>query len=200
MIHLVSIHAPARGATVIWVAIFAVLEVSIHAPARGATLSALRASPDDTGFNSRSREGSDRHPREHTPIPSGFNSRSREGSDLRGLSPPLLVSCFNSRSREGSDLESDKYFDTQEVSIHAPARGATVVTCYRWMLLLCFNSRSREGSDGIEIQRLMEIDVSIHAPARGATGTILFDRRPSMFQFTLPRGERPGCVCSLPSG
>ncbi len=34
---IVSIHAPARGATIVWTRIYLLSCVSIHAPARGAT-------------------------------------------------------------------------------------------------------------------------------------------------------------------
>ena len=99
-----------------------------------------------------------------------FNSRSREGSDsylsLGGVSPSsfqftlprgerlitnyygwCLRVGFNSRSREGSDRIRAKISPRQLVSIHAPARGATVWD-YSWSRTnLSFNSRSREGSD-----------------------------------------------------
>ena len=54
-----------------------------------------------------------------------------------------------------------------------------------------FNSRSREGSDSTAVDVLDELDVSIHAPARGATYHLCCHLALSLFQFTLPRGERP---------
>ena len=77
--------------------------------------------------------------------------------------------CFNSRSREGSDIfHSDRIF-RGNVSIHAPARGATWSGRETKNSLRSFNSRSREGSDSRRYLRRMETLVSIHAPARGAT-------------------------------
>ena len=77
----------------------------------------------------------------------GFNPRSRTGSDYTYI-PNIYVTCsFNPRSRTGSDPVEDLVSDTQIVSIHAPARGAT-------------SSFDNEASKG---------PVSIHAPARGAT-------------------------------
>ena len=100
---------------------------------------------------------------------------------------------FNSRSREGSDIRSARVLiSPSDVSIHAPARGATAVdetlnadstfqfTLPRGERRLCderyhvatrFNSRSREGSDSSLLDE---------------------PRRPVGFQFTLPRGERRG--------
>ena len=81
----VSIHAPARGATVCSFGAIILDSVSIHAPARGATYrSVLRL------WSSRS-----------------FNSRSREGSDFDSFASSCFCSCFNSRSREGSDAIFD---------------------------------------------------------------------------------------------
>ena len=83
--------------------------------------------PRISGFNSRSREGSDgnvgRDPERkgefqftlprgerqllllsHVGYLLGFNSRSREGSDDTFVCMMLISLGFNSRSREGSDL------------------------------------------------------------------------------------------------
>ena len=83
----------------------------------------------------------------------------------------LGSSGFNSRSREGSDLLCVYTLgDSKNVSIHAPARGATATSFYSTLRLLGFNSRSREGSDKGVLDRILSGD---------------------KFQFTLPRGERP---------
>ena len=55
----ISIHAPARGATVVWIFKFVQIWISIHAPARGATQPAIRYVRHSGHFNPRSREGSD---------------------------------------------------------------------------------------------------------------------------------------------
>ena len=144
--------------------------VSIHAPARGATMVTLPTQTAEASFNSRSREGSDRADMIwsglavdvsiHAPARGAtdslclislllacFNSRSREGSDPPRPASPALCPRFNSRSREGSD---------------SPSRRMTPSTS-------SFNSRSREGSDGISSTFTSSPSVSIHAPARGAT-------------------------------
>ena len=61
------------------------------------------------------------------------------------------------------------YNHIRTVSIHAPTRGATSAPAY-----IC-----------------NEINVSIHAPTRGATGETIEAAAKSVFQSTLPRGERP---------
>ena len=55
------------------------------------------------------------------------------------------------------------------VSIHAPARGATITIDAYGTSATRFNSRSREGSDQKSAEEIGNEQVSIHAPARGAT-------------------------------
>ena len=76
-----------------------------------------------------------------------FNPRSREGSDIEAGSERLKELDFNPRSREGSDVYRYSNIKRIQISIHAPARGAT------------------EGNEQGYQQRI----ISIHAPARGAT-------------------------------
>jgi len=56
-----------------------------------------------------------------------------------------------------------------QVSIHAPARGATIPTSPQHVSHLSFNPRPRAGGDHEELQNYVWKEVSIHAPARGAT-------------------------------
>ena len=100
----ISIHAPARGATFEPALITFEQVISIHAPARGATTLGYSFRCYRSDFNPRSREGSDRFADISTFGPSNFNPRSREGSDV-------LIGWFVA------------YVYT--ISIHAPARGAT---------------------------------------------------------------------------
>ncbi len=88
----------------------------------------------------------------------------------------MHISCnaaagdFNPRSREGSDGEVSGGDMGADISIHAPARGAT--RHYR-----SFTAATRK--------------ISIHAPARGATAEYAHYTNSVLFQSTLPRGERP---------
>ena len=100
--------------------------------------------------------------------------------------------CFNPRSRTGSDYASQKGKGAKKnVSIHAPARGATFTirmvcawtNCFNPrsrtgsdphastynLSIACFNPRSRTGSDMFFGSYVVDGVVSIHAPARGAT-------------------------------
>ena len=166
----ISIHAPAKGATITsWhhTHIVAVRfqstlprrerlqtaaarclakRISIHAPAKGATLTAVAVSC----------------------CTQNFNPRSREGSDIIRLG-----------------LDVDK-----TISIHAPAKGATlpirwrsafaefqstlprrerqIIYAARWKRY-GFQSTLPRRERQISAQKMMLIQISIHAPAKGAT-------------------------------
>ena len=105
--------------------------ISIHAPARGATLIHNSCDVFLFNFNPRSREGSDPELLLPYRFFGHFNPRSREGSDTSAFSMmissssfqstlprgerPYLPQCFyfrkfnfNPRSREGSDIFSSR--------------------------------------------------------------------------------------------
>ena len=56
-----------------------------------------------------------------------------------------------------------------DISIHAPAKGATVPVVKQFSDSVNFNPRSREGSDSDNPCTDFDIPISIHAPAKGAT-------------------------------
>ncbi len=122
--YAVSIHAPARGATQARSILDGRSLVSIHAPARGANALCGRLEAANS-FNSRAREGRDNHQQGATTM--------NEFQFTRPRGARLTLRALLRRSRR--------------VSIHAPARGAT------------------KGPPNME----SNLSVSIHAPARGAT-------------------------------
>ena len=168
---MISIHAPARGATQDPHRQRPGHMISIHAPARGATNNHKFFKEAEQYFNPRSREGSDWHA--HAEIWRRTNI---------SIHAPA-------RGATGQPLEGDAVC---LISIHAPARGATheLSVCLVGHFLFQstlprgerpmppsqprrlsgnFNPRSREGSDGAgELHRVAHL-ISIHAPARGAT-------------------------------
>ena len=76
------------------------------------------------------------------------------------------------------------------VSIHAPARGATCQCPRRYMTRNCFNPRARAGRDSHTPRPRDTLTVSIHAPARGATKHERIAATVIAFQSTRPRGAR----------
>ena len=81
----------------------------------------------DLVFQSTRPRGARRGPRADVLRFLGFNPRARAGRDLKTLSPVRRVLCFNPRARAGRDaIEGLVAFAYLFVSIHAPARGATI--------------------------------------------------------------------------
>ena len=143
--------------------------VSIHAPAWGATRSCGRRV---TGTSS-------------------FNPRTRVGCDLFCVMYMRFVFSFNPRTRVGCDPSPDEVQRYCDVSIHAPAWGATQHRC------------GRDHADHVSIHapawgatRAGDTPrgrgrVSIHAPAWGATVMLMTATpRRRLFQSTHPRGVR----------
>ena len=103
---IVSIHAPARGAT--WrarVAEAADDAVSIHAPARGATGSANTTTASEE-FQSTRPRGARLTFTIQRSSPRWFQSTRPRGARPRSFSSSRMTTCFNPRAREGRDTSS----------------------------------------------------------------------------------------------
>jgi hypothetical protein len=103
MIH-VSIHAPARGATLIVTLSLVFLDVSIHAPARGATGNLFRAMIPNTAFQSTRPHGA-RPPwpfRDERQAPVSIHAPAR-GATRSSPWRSNRGTCFNPRARTGRD-------------------------------------------------------------------------------------------------
>ena len=187
----ISIHAPARGATQRYPNIAVHNGISIHAPARGATEAFLASC-----------------------VLAPFLSTLPQGERLNRTRWANLMEDFYPRSRKGSDLGGASLFLRQNISIHAPARGATTFPSPRNLGLRQFLStlpqgerRKRRsdcglsrrisihaparGATNISVIGVFVKCISIHAPARGATDTVI-DLQADFTKFlsTLPQGER----------
>ena len=120
--------------------------ISIHAPAQGATYARPQTNSIRLNFNSRSRTGSDMDtifglPFDrisiHAPAQGATGSQTAENAAAlfqftlphrERLTAKTLFSYrlyFNSRSRTGSDMHADDMECDLVISIHAPAQGAT---------------------------------------------------------------------------
>ncbi|EFK09572.1 conserved domain protein [delta proteobacterium NaphS2] len=121
---LVSIHAPAWGATCKDLLIIQRLQVSIHAPAWGATLLRQRQA-FASSFQSTPPHGG-RQELAPTAQPSScFNPRPRMGGDSTRSFSSMASAGFNPRPRMGGDWQDRPMRCRWLVSIHAPAWGAT---------------------------------------------------------------------------
>ncbi len=209
---IISIHAPARGATAIRKLQVWRNHISIHAPARGAT-DILQILLTFHVFQSTLPQG-ERHC--NVLLLSGnllFQSTLPQGERLdtamrQRLHHPISI---HAPARGATPVRCPDIGRSQ-ISIHAPARGATVFD-NRIVYIITFqstlpqgerqsalsaltrthndfNPRSRKGSDRCQEVWLRMTIISIHAPARGATFSMAAQLLQSIFQSTLPQGER----------
>ena len=103
-----------------------------------------------------------------------FNPRAREGRDkaIGGKASPEQVSIH--APARGATFRDEAIRPFREVSIHAPARGATRMVFGCMSYFMSFNPRAREGRDGVRTSLSQAV---------------------KMFQSTRPRGARrePRC-------
>ena len=215
MLHAISTHAPARGATDTVGEAGDALDISTHAPARGATTLSVLPLVSFSLFQPTLPHG-ERHSGCQTRAPADFISTHApargatasavevvlislisthapaRGATLRMQSPPATTRNFNPRSRTGSDILPEA------VKVLAMAFQPTLPHGERPRC-----ARALCGLSGISTHapargatlpsgwRNSPYNISTHAPARGATAHSFFSsasRR--LFQPTLPHGER----------
>ena len=149
--------------------------ISIHAPTRGAT-NLMNANVTKYFISI------------HAPT---------RGATIEGGVGVGVTSDFNPRSHEGSDTDSSKAVGADIISIHAPTRGATRdVYGYETAANISIHAPTR-GATRRNLDIYVLIAISIHAPTRGATAPITNNTAFSVFQSTLPRGER---LCAISVG
>ena len=153
---LISIHAPAKGATLPATLVRASFRISIHAPAKGATLTGCLCRSCQRNFNPRSREGSDSSFTGFCVGCSLFQStlprRERLDRQIRCCVEYEFQSTLPRRERprtSGRCWTIEPFQSTlprrerppglcawsrrSVISIHAPAKGATIIrpaTCF----------------------------------------------------------------------
>ena len=139
----------------------------------------------------------------HPPV-RHFNPRSREGSDCQIARLKSRYNHFNPRSREGSDgaPTGTAPGGNRAISIHAPAKGATIITMTSRKGGKISIHAPAKGATSMYGDAVSIAQISIHAPAKGATES---SHHPlhgiCIFQSTLPRRERRSsprsCSCAL---
>ncbi len=142
----VSIHAPARGATHLLAFLSGIWAFQSTHP-RGVRLNSSSVRRQAIKFQSTHPRGVRRSLCAPGRESACFNPRTREGCDLSLSASRRCFRSFNPRTREGCDnllaVGNQVYLD---VSIHAPARGATQALRGNGRLR-SFNPRTREGCD-----------------------------------------------------
>ena len=138
---------------------------------RGARLAeAARRNLTEDGFNSRAREGRDKAVADGFGAGAMFQFTRPRGARLKGFADCVRQARFNSRAREGRDASAVRPCARRTVSIHAPARGATVKHLNHFILHNTFQFTRPRG-----------------ARRRRRWG---IRKNCVLFQFTRPRGAR----------
>ena len=186
--------------------------ISIHAPAWGATIFCLHFVCKSCDFNPRARVGRDKARSEHYAAFAISIHAPAWGATCSNTSkhPEEKISIHAPAWGATQFLEeADK---TRRISIHAPAWGATMQRMCKagwmnyfnprarvgrdWISPCCrrrypyFNPRARVGRDAHAASDGHTEPISIHAPAWGATMNRLFLVAQFLFQSTRPRGAR----------
>ena len=102
-----------------------------------------------------------------------FNSRPRAGGDKVNAFVVFQPGISIHAPARGATLEVRMVDPKELISIHAPARGATWTLYSSRKARHYFNSRPRAGGDHDTLEIVLRGDISIHAPARGATDWLI---------------------------
>ena len=191
-VRVVSIHAPAWGATRHGARDNAHRVVSIHAPAWGATTTRWWRSPTVLSFNPRARVGRDGlFPGLRARQDAFQSTRPRGARPGRPAGKSVSPGFQSTRPRGARPEQFPHLFALREVSIHAPAWGATIRHGAERVGMDSFNPRARVGRDYISHWNLPYDSKFQSTRPRGARpGTPPAALRAATFQSTRPRGAR----------
>ena len=121
--------------------------VSIHAPARGATRTLLH-SPAYLKFQSTRPHGARRRrKKQRRKIVLSFNPRARTGRDCFSGLNPVLLHCFNPRARTGATSIGFSYIGSSMFQSTRPHGARRLSTIFKLEICKGFNPRARTGRD-----------------------------------------------------
>ena len=124
----VSIHAPAWGATCVYLSRDGEATVSIHAPAWGATWRASRPASTCASFNPRARVGRDADdPAAKLQAAQFQSTRPRGARPITAIHQAIKESVSIHAPAWGATVALYNHPISAQVSIHAPAWGATLL-------------------------------------------------------------------------
>ena len=144
-VHLISIHAPPRGATHRRVQCDCALPISIHAPPRGATRPRLAEHPRPVGISIPAP-------------PQGATGQAQRRFSNRAISIPAPPRG----TTEWLLVEDCEYL----ISIHAPPRGATIQARSPFRADHYFNSRPSARGDSTSTGKRSTISLFQFTPLR----------------------------------
>ena len=121
--------------------------ISIHAPAQGATKAGGDEDWSAIFQSTPPRRGRLQTAERCVSRPTDFNPRPRAGGDGRFRIRRCGDRYFNPRPRAGGDTNEVFAHSVDEISIHAPAQGATFSVSEMLSMFAYFNPRPRAGGD-----------------------------------------------------
>ena len=168
------------------------IAISIHAPAKGATVPSTKSFADGSKFQSTL-------PRRERRLQCGMLCSCYLFQSTLPRRERLLVTSLHQKVEiisthapaKGATGPDWLYSAGYPISIHAPAKGATTSVQHAVLVLPISIHAPTKGATVVQDFCKIPAQISIHAPAKGATFDRLraacFRRR---FQSTLPRRER----------
>ena len=144
-LYMVSIHAPARGATCIIMSLHTAFCQFQSTPPREGRLKARYNYTRISCFNPRPRARGDVAIPGRLTMTNCFNPRPRARGDAINLSIIFKLVGFNPRPRARGDQISVNKRRINHVSIHAPARGATELIVVYFIVYRFQSTPPREG-------------------------------------------------------
>ena len=143
--------------------------VSIHAPAWGATMPGASAVCLWSRFNPRTRVGCDKDEGIKSALERAFQSTHPRGVRHHDKAIQLRIKGFNPRTRVGCDFAPLPRPSACKAFQSTHPRGVRRDWRRRYSRFLGFNPRTRVGCDAGLLSSEQRTLVSIHAPAWGAT-------------------------------
>ena len=168
--------------------------ISIHAPAKGATSFCASALCCHCHFNPRSREGSDNIRNRNIVFVIISIHAPAKGATVFPFSSTPLLNIFQSTlpRRERRYAANDKHY-TRLISIHAPAKGATLLLVgFVRMTVISIHAPAKGATLFIIHRASLPNTFQSTLPRRERLLTGSRQSRVQKFQFTLPRRERQG--------
>ena len=151
----------------------------------------MRSSVLHCNFNPRSREGSDVFARNQSTILLRFQSTLPRGERLYTCTSKTETVQFQSTLPRGERRKGYCIIHLiWKFQSTLPRGERRTLSKSVKRVIGYFNPRSREGSDIMTQSTFGKREISIHAPARGATVLTTLMLIQTLFQSTLPRGER----------
>ena len=150
MASIISIHAPARGATSTGLRLLQVSPISIHAPARGATKVTVHFNQNHSNISIHAPARGATGDAVRKQIQATISIHAPARGATAQSHPMKLSHKFQSTLPRGERLILFVSVTVvTPISIHAPARGATLSFQATGVNPVYFNPRSREGSDSV---------------------------------------------------